>query len=120
MTVLASASSKLLFCAVTRLARVMRRKCVVLRVPELRMIVLTERQASKLLLTLASTMILRSESHGTYDLILLPDGSGSLQTTSAVTTGERQQKFITPTATANQICETEKCGHGSRGARNQD
>jgi hypothetical protein len=30
--------------------------------------------------TLASTVILGSESHGTHDHILLPDGSGSLQT----------------------------------------
>jgi uncharacterized membrane protein YkvI len=36
---------------------------------------------AKLLLALASTVILGSESHGTHDLILLSDGSGSLQTT---------------------------------------
>jgi hypothetical protein len=34
----------------------------------------------KLLLVLASTVILGSESHGTQDYILLSDGSGSLQT----------------------------------------
>jgi hypothetical protein len=35
---------------------------------------------AKLLLGLASTVILGSESHRTHDQILLPDGSGSLQT----------------------------------------
>jgi hypothetical protein len=37
---------------------------------------------AKLLLALASTVILGSESHGTHDYILLSDGSGSLQNNS--------------------------------------
>jgi hypothetical protein len=37
-------------------------------------------QFSKLLLVLASTVILGSESHGTHGHILKSDGSGSLQT----------------------------------------
>jgi hypothetical protein len=37
------------------------------------------RLTAKFLLTLASTVILGSESHGTHGLILLFDGSGSLQ-----------------------------------------
>jgi hypothetical protein len=39
-------------------------------------------QSSKLLVALASTVILGSESHGTHDHILLSDGSGSLKTTT--------------------------------------
>jgi hypothetical protein len=38
--------------------------------------------SSKLLLALASTAILGSESHGTHDHILLSDGSGRLQVTN--------------------------------------
>jgi hypothetical protein len=38
-----------------------------------------ERLTAKLLLALASTVILGSESHRTHDHILLSDGSGSLQ-----------------------------------------
>jgi hypothetical protein len=49
------------------------------------MTVLTERQAAKLLLAFASTVILGSESHGSHDLILLSGGSGSLQATLALT-----------------------------------
>jgi hypothetical protein len=41
-------------------------------------------QSGKLLLALASTVILGSESHGTPDHILLPDGYGSLQSTVSV------------------------------------
>jgi hypothetical protein len=37
-------------------------------------------QSSKLLLLLASTVVLGSESHGTHGHILHPGGSGSLQT----------------------------------------
>jgi hypothetical protein len=40
---------------------------------------ITDWLISKLLLALASTVILGSDSHGTHDHILLPDGSGSLQ-----------------------------------------
>jgi hypothetical protein len=40
-------------------------------------------QSSKLLLDLASTVILRSEFHGTHNHILLSDGSGSLQITAS-------------------------------------
>jgi hypothetical protein len=40
-------------------------------------------QSSKLLMGLASTVILSSESHKTHDHILLSDGSGSLQTTAS-------------------------------------
>jgi hypothetical protein len=36
---------------------------------------------AKLLLVLASTTILGSESHGTHDYISLSDGAGTLQTT---------------------------------------
>jgi hypothetical protein len=41
--------------------------------------VVTLAQSSKLLLALASTVIPGSESRGTQDHILFPDGSGSLQ-----------------------------------------
>jgi hypothetical protein len=41
---------------------------------------LTDCLTAKLLLALASTVILGSESHRTHDRILLSDGSGSLQT----------------------------------------
>jgi hypothetical protein len=42
---------------------------------------------AKLLLALASTVILGSESHETHDHTLLSDGSGSLQTTVDSLTG---------------------------------
>jgi hypothetical protein len=41
---------------------------------------LTDCLTAKLLLALASTVILGSESHGTHYHILLSDGSGSIQT----------------------------------------
>jgi hypothetical protein len=40
---------------------------------------ITDRLIYKLLLVLASTVILGSDPHGTHDHILLPDGSESLQ-----------------------------------------
>jgi hypothetical protein len=49
------------------------------------MTVLTESQAAKLLLVLASTVVLGSESHGTRDVILQSGGSESLQATLALT-----------------------------------
>jgi hypothetical protein len=46
---------------------------------------LTHWLTAKLLLALASTVTLGSESHGTHDHVLLSDGSGSLQTTLPLT-----------------------------------
>jgi hypothetical protein len=46
---------------------------------------------AKILLGLASTVILRSESHGTHDHTLLPDGSVSLQSLSL--SGEEDTKL---------------------------
>jgi hypothetical protein len=54
---------------------------------------LTDCLTAKLLLTLGSTVILGSESHGTHGHILLSDGSGILQLTpqsqSHVTTDDQ-------------------------------
>jgi hypothetical protein len=49
---------------------------------------------AKFLLTLASTVILGPESHGTHDYILLSHGSGSLQTTLLLSHSRTSQHFI--------------------------
>jgi hypothetical protein len=46
----------------------------------------------KVLLVLASTVILRAESHGTHEHVLLSDGSGSLQ--SALNTVRRVRYIL--------------------------
>jgi hypothetical protein len=48
---------------------------------------------AELLLALASTVILGSESHETHDRILLSDGRGSLQTDCWIAAGPRQHSY---------------------------